>query len=410
MAEKIYELNKAAETPAGRGKRQEEWEKINQIWEKQIAAAEEIKDDACDCFEKLIKELLSAKENSLLSPSTLLLAFLLLSSVTNGSTKKEILNAVGVKEGKEQRFHSKIKEIICMETQQTKSTLANSLWINELADIKKENLKQICEAFDAEAFSGKMGEEDIDIPLRKWINDNTGNLLEKETAEIKTKRETVMELITAAYFRSNWKKEFFEEQTKKGRFYLNKDKYILTEYMNEREDMDVYFGNKFMAVKKPLLHGYSMIFALPGEDYELTQAIKDEELISFIAGRKNIEEKRYNVEFSVPKFDVSTKSDIADIMQKMGISSIFDHRKADFSAVCDDKRLCLTKAEHASRLKIDEKGAEAAAYVEFGIELMCMPPRLENIKFRLDKPFVFALMKEDKMPLFVGTIIDPREN
>ena len=36
-----------------------------------------------------------------------------------------------------------------------------------------------------------------------------------------------------------------------------------------------------------------------------------------------------------------------------------------------------------------------------------MPNRVKRLEFKLDRPFLFSISKEDKIPLYVGAVIDP---
>lgn len=74
------------------------------------------------------------------------------------------------------------------------------------------------------------------------------------------------------------------------------------------------------------------------------------------------------------------------------------------------KIIFFPNASQAARIKIDEEGIEAAAYVcmNVGFGGFPIPKQLEKYNFVLEKPFMFAVTKEDTS-LFVGTIINPNQ-
>ena len=69
-------------------------------------------------------------------------------------------------------------------------------------------------------------------------------------------------------------------------------------------------------------------------------------------------------------------------------------------------KIFVSKVDHAARVKIDEKGCEAAAYTVMQMMNTAMLPR-EEIDFVLDRPFIFAITGEDGLPLFIGIVNQP---
>ncbi len=48
----------------------------------------------------------------------------------------------------------------------------------------------------------------------------------------------------------------------------------------------------------------------------------------------------------------------------------------------------------------------AAAYTEMMLDGAAMPPE-DEMNFNLNRPFLFAVMSDDRMPLFVGIVSQP---
>ena len=94
----------------------------------------------------------------------------------------------------------------------------------------------------------------------------------------------------------------------------------------------------------------------------------------------------------------------------MGIKSVFDEMAADFTPISADPRLYLSKAEHTSRVKITEDGVEAASYVDFGVACAGLPPKIKQMNFKLNRPFIFAISKSGTVPIYIGTVVNPLEH
>ena len=112
----------------------------------------------------------------------------------------------------------------------------------------------------------------------------------------------------------------------------------------------------------------------------------------------------------MPKFDVSSDSDLTDGMKRLGMVDIFDPTLSDFSATTADMTgIILSRAEHAARVAIDEEGVTAAAYTVMMEAGAAMPPD-EEVDFVLDRPFLFAITAKNGLPLFMGVVQDPGKN
>lgn len=68
------------------------------------------------------------------------------------------------------------------------------------------------------------------------------------------------------------------------------------------------------------------------------------------------------------KFDISDQFDLIDGLKNMGVTDVFVPGQGDFSALTNDwhaellGEIAVSKITHGVRFKIDEEGAEGAAY------------------------------------------------
>ena len=112
----------------------------------------------------------------------------------------------------------------------------------------------------------------------------------------------------------------------------------------------------------------------------------------------------------VPLLTSFTKSEKKKTKTREKLKSFFemDDETADFSPLtADDADLALTQAAHAARVKIDEKGVEAAAYTILTVGETAAAEKPEEMDFVLDRPFLFAIVSPDGLPLFTGVVNDP---
>ena len=110
----------------------------------------------------------------------------------------------------------------------------------------------------------------------------------------------------------------------------------------------------------------------------------------------------------MPKLDIAPQLALIEGLMELGVTDVFASSVSDFTPMTTDApEICVTKATHAARVKIDEEGVEAAAFtvLEPG-DTAPMPPERE-IYFTLDRPFLFAISSQDGLPLFAGVVNQP---
>jgi serpin B len=90
----------------------------------------------------------------------------------------------------------------------------------------------------------------------------------------------------------------------------------------------------------------------------------------------------------------------------MGITDIFDPEISDFTPLTDSTdEIYLSKAEQNTRVLIDEEGCKAASVTVMMYDGWGASTEQEN--FILDRPFIFEIMSETGLPLFVGIVNNP---
>ena len=113
------------------------------------------------------------------------------------------------------------------------------------------------------------------------------------------------------------------------------------------------------------------------------------------------------VDLTVPKFDVSSGIDLKEGLEKLGITDIFSAEAADFSPLSPNPEgIFVSKAEQDTRVTIDEEGCRAASLTVIAYCGSAMPQ--DETVLRFDRPFLFEIVSETGLPLFVGVVNQPQ--
>ena len=149
-----------------------------------------------------------------------------------------------------------------------------------------------------------------------------------------------------------------------------------------------------------------MYFFLPKEGVDVNSLVTDPEVMDSIriSCGNDSHLTSAEVNMSIPKFKISGKTDLMEAVKALGMTDVLDPSLADFTPLTTEKdKLCLSKADHAAMLEIDEKGVTGAAYTELAItEGAAFSTEKED--FILDRPFMFLITGRDGSILFSGVV------
>lgn len=364
-------------------------------------------------FTRAIRTLMqgAGEENRVCSPLNIYMALSMLAAVTDGASQQQILDLLG-----SDSLEALQKQAAQLWTENSwddglvTSTLANSLWLRDGYAYHSETLQKLADDFYASAFSGEMGSDAYNAALRGWINDNTGGLLTEQADGLKMDASTVLALVSTIYFSAPWQDEFYEAANTQDTFRAPSGD-MTTTFMHRSQSGTVYYGDGFMATGISLQNSGTMWLLKPDKGVTPEDLLQSDEALAFLlANGEWSQTQDAVVDLSLPKFDVSSDLDLIESLKALGVTDVFDPESADFTPLsprADEDALCVSQAKHAARVKIDEKGVEAAAYTVLATEATAAMPPEETIEFTLDEPFVFAVTGVDGLPLFAGAVHTP---
>ena len=356
-------------------------------------------------YELIQKELLSdaTDHNAVCSPLNIYIALSMLAEVTDGNTRKQILDVLNVKDMDVLNKRTEaIWDANYVDTPALKSILANSIWLRNDIGYNEDTLKKLSVEYHASSYSGEMGSESMNQKLQKWTDKHTGELLTEYTKELKLKQESVLALISTVYYKASWDKNFPKEQTNKGIFHgaLGDQSVPM---MHNDIITNLYQTEHFQAVGLSLVDSGTMYFFLPKEGYKAQDIAANPEMIKICMEPVSMESNSALVHLTVPKFNDSAKTDLLECLKNIGITDVLSDKQADFTPLTKEiENIYLSSAEHAAMVKIDEEGVIGAAYTVLMMEAAGIIQ--DQVDFIIDRPFVYAVAAPDGSILFTGVI------
>lgn len=346
-------------------------------------------------------------DNTVYSPLSLYMALGMSAEISGGNTRRQILDALAQSDIETLRKHSRsIWQANYMDDGMAKCVLANSLWTSIGLKYNTDTVNNLAEIYYSSVYSGDPASEEYNALFQSWLNEQTDGLLTDYAEGLEFTPEMVLSLASTVNFSGKWFDTFSVENTEQGTFHSPEGD-VQVDFMNDEKCLDYSWGDSFAAVSLPLENNGQMKLILPDEGYTPEELLSDEQAIDYMLSQWNYANSKYPVvNISVPKFDVSSSMDLNDGLEKLGITDIFDSGKADLSPICEGAGgIALSKAEQDSRVMIDEEGCKAASLTVMMYAGAGMPE--EQVDFVVDRPFIFEIMSQTGLPLFVGIVNTP---
>ncbi len=373
--------------------------------QRRVKASNKLRKTVSNSLGELTSILLRKDENMVFSPVALYLALILLAQMTGNDSRKQILKAIRAEGINAEEIYNLTKQIVA-STVQTKCELSASVWLSDDKQYNTDYLQVLGKKYGFSAYSGAMGTDEMNHAIGEWVNKATGGLLEDQI-DIHTTESTLIEMLTAIYYSSRWDFEFESRRTRPGTFVTADGTKVRCDFMHQTLRTDYHAGAKFKAITKTLGQGYGATFILPDKGVTVNEILMEPEFRELAVADVLPTSREYEVKLSLPKFDISSKIRLNEIMQEMGITDVFGPDRADFTPISNQNDICLSKAEQTTRFKVNEEGVEAASFVEFGIAEGGVPLEVEKVAFKLDRPFIFVVNAMGKVPVFAGKVMAP---
>ena len=354
-----------------------------------------------------IQEFLSGDGNRAYSPVSVYLAMAMLAESSDGESRQQILDLLGVDTIDQLRVQANcVWNAHYLKDDDAKLLLANSLWLDNAGLFNIDTVHRLADDYYASLYAGDLGTEEMNQALREWINSQTGDLLTEQTEELELGPDTLFTLVSTIYFKACWYDNGFSADRTADRVFHSDNGDVTVPFMNSSRSEIYHWGTDYTAVRLRLRGNTNLWLILPDEGKTVEDILESGECLSTIllpGLLKN--ESNPIVHLSVPKFDISAQNDLIEGMKRLGVTDVFDSNTADLSSLTNIPAY-VYKIDHAVRVSVDEEGVAGAAYTMVGGAAGGRPSG-EEVDFVLDRPFLFMVTKNGGLPLFTGVVEQP---
>eukprot|EP01025_Chloroclados_australasicus_P056625 TRINITY_DN7034_c1_g4_i1.p1 TRINITY_DN7034_c1_g4~~TRINITY_DN7034_c1_g4_i1.p1 ORF type:complete len:479 (-),score=47.50 TRINITY_DN7034_c1_g4_i1:1439-2707(-) len=365
--------------------------------------------------------------NCVYSPYSIYHALGLMLAGAQGTNFEQIQSVLGLDQLELEEIDNQYKTIIesvHMSQDGSKLFLANRFYGSQDVPFYESFLQRLQQFYNADAinldFQGQP--EASRSNINAWVEESTNNLIKDLLPSGSIDSLTVAVLVNALYFKGVWDNKFDVRGTKKLNFTTGDGSVKLVDTMRHVEQRFVVgelpdLQSSFIKIP---YHGQeaSMYVVIPKLLEQSSEQANQEADITKLLGQFNSNhlETVFNwgefafVNLYLPKFDVEYETQLASVLQSLGMVDAFDQWKANFRGMVDldlmDQNLYVSEGYHKTKVVVDEEGTEAASGTAMVIAFRSF--RL-SITFKVDVPFLFFVVHEPtKAILFTGVINDPQ--
>lgn len=366
----------------------------------------------------LYKELLMDDGNLFYSPYSISLALAMTYAGARGQTEEQMAEAMQFPIPQD-RLHPAFNSLDLKLNLQEGETgegdeanfqlnIANSIWGQHGYDFKSDFLDTLAENYGAglRLLDFVNETEKSRQVINDWVSDETEQKIQDLIPSGAIDPQTRLVLANAIYFNASWLREFDEELTEDGSFYMLDGVEVTVPMMKQTETFRYTAGDDYQAIELPYMGStMAMVILLPtAEEFTAFEKSLEAGKVEAIIGILSYQ----SVELTLPKFSFESSFSLANSLEDLGMPDAFSPGAADFSGMNGTRELFIGAVVHKAFVAVDEHGTEAAAATAVIMKEISMPMPGESEKFIADHPFIFIIRDvETGTILFIGRVTNP---
>lgn len=365
-------------------------------------------------FHELVQE--NADENILVAPTAISLDFALLQNGAADIARQEVLQGLEFQNltGKQINDQSAIllNTLSYPSFPKDKQTgfqrandhllMSRSLWAPAKIKFRPLFLGTAQQFYEVIPKTLPADDEAASRLINRWIREQTGGNIQVDLPPMHGDK---LFLISTTWFKGFWFDPFDPKLTHHGDFTLMSGVHKSVPMMAKGRKFQYLVQPEFQAVSLDYANTRMLVF-LPAENSDLKEFEKLLTPENWKSWLQHMGTRQGYLE--LPKFTAEYKADIRNVLQRMGIKTVFDSYPAFRPAVLNPEGAALSDVLELVKLKIDEKGTEISSVGIYGgvIGGIARP----ELPFRMivNRPFFFAVLdNKTNAILYMGTIGNP---
>ncbi|XP_058611819.1 leukocyte elastase inhibitor-like [Onychostoma macrolepis] len=359
----------------------------------------------------------NAEENMFFSPLSISAAFSMVYLGARGETSDEMAKVLSFSSVSD--VHSHFETLTSTINRPSASyilKLANRLYGEKTFSFLPEYLDSTLKLYhaDLQAVDFIGASDESRQLINKWVEEQTENKIKDLLKPGMVTGMTRLVLVNAIYFKGNWMHTFKARETKEMPFKINQNESRPVQMMYQNKKLPFRYIPEYELQVLELPYKQeelSMLILLPDETQDgsdpllkLESELTLDKLLDWTRRDKMATQMDIRVHF--PKFKLEVESSLSEILQEMGMSSVFQETKADLTGMSSQDGLSISAVIHKAFVEVNEKGTEAAAATAICVRACSL--QLQFQSFTADHPFMFFIRHNPSNSiLFLGRFRGP---
>ena len=295
--------------------------------------------------------------------------------------------------------------------------IANALWLAKGLPIRGEYVAEARAAFGVVPETVDYGGDSTAAATRinRWVSRETKSRITEIVSASGLGTDTAAVLTNALHFKAKWTTLF--EDTELRSFTRGDGSRVPITMMKRTGRFQYRDTREGQAITLPYGRDgrFVMELFLPRDTATLRRWERELRGVDFFAGEQGSTsrfdlsaEPEREVRVFLPRFEARFDESVKAALIAAGMPTAFDRTRADFSGIASGPRLAMDDVAHATYLRVDEEGTEAAAVtaVKIVVTSARIEPKVPEIVF--DRPFLATLRdRKSGAVLFFGRIANP---
>lgn len=296
--------------------------------------------------------------------------------------------------------------------------IANALWLADTLPVRPEFLAEARSSYGAapEPLDFRNAPAKAADRINGWVDQETRGRIGKIVSANDLGTNTAAILTNALYFKGKWRSPFVDSRP--SQFTRGDGSKIAVDLMEQIGRFDYREDRNGQAIALPYGQDgrFVMEVFLPRDAAALSRMEQRFNGPSFFAGEQGGDDlfvlsavPEQEVQIALPRFEARFDRSVKAALMQAGMTTAFDRSRADLSGIAEDVPLVISDVAHATFLRVDEQGTEAAAVTSVTIVTTGARRLPKNLpKMIVDRPFLATLRdRASGAILFFGRIADP---
>ena len=342
------------------------------------------------------------EDSKVLSPLSITYALGMLNNGAVGKTQQEICDVLGFDDVDAQNeFCLKMYNELYATTifdNTTKALIANTIFVNQGQgwELQYDFKRKASDYYYAHPEARNFNDGKTCDVINQWASDHTEGMIEEVLKKDEFNPYAVSYLLNAIYFKGMWSNPFNASHTVEEPFAGAQSVPMMRNHL----ELSYAENDLYQTVLLPYGNGtYGMQVYLPREGKTIEEVAE-----SLRSGGERPQMRPYDIDLKLPRFETTTNQQLVEVMKDLGMPTAFSPTEADFSRLCVDnygENIYIGLMKQVAKIKLDEKGTEAAAVTVIGVDATSLNPR--EAQFHATRPFLYTICEQSTgVILFIG--------